>query len=356
MTYHCHDETIAVRDGEGFNHEVVRQYLEQHIAGIPTLPMEVRQFPSGASNLTYLIKIGDWEAVMRRPPFGPLPKKAHDMQRESKLISLLHPVFPPVPKIYFFCENESVIGAPFYVMERKKGLVLDGEFPPGRDFTEQDCRQISFLMVDTLAQLHSVDYKQAGLNEFGHPDGFLERQVNGWIKRYHNSKTEEIQVFDRISAWLQNHIPKSAEATVIHNDYKLNNMLFSNDLKTVSAVLDWEMAAIADPIFDLGVTLGYWVEKNDSELLQNGLPTLTSRPGFISRSEFIERYVQKTNRDVSSLHFHLTFAYFKLAIVLQQIHYRWKMGQTKDERFASFNQTAKNLLTYSNEFSARKDF
>lgn len=349
------EETIAVRRGEDFDREAVRRYLLEHVEGVPAdLPMEVRQFPSGASNLTYLIRIGDWEAVMRRPPFGPLPPKAHDMKRESQLLMRLHPVFPLVPKPYVFCEDESVIGAPFYVMERKKGVVLDRQFPPGVAVNEAVCRQISYAVVDTLVQLHQVDYREAGLEEFGRPEGFLERQVRGWIGRYERVRTEEIPVVDRVSRWLLDHLPVSRGTTIVHNDFKLNNMLMSQDLSQVVAVLDWEMATIGDPLFDLGVTLGYWVLADDPELLKRGLPTITTTPGFIRREEFIERYAQKTGRDVSNIDYYLTFAHFKLAVVLQQIYYRWKIGKTQDERFASFGEMVRNLMMYAAELVERQ--
>jgi aminoglycoside phosphotransferase (APT) family kinase protein len=348
-------QTIPVRQGEDFDHEAVRQYLLAHVEGVPDEPMEVEQFPSGASNLTYLLRCGDWEGVMRRPPFGPLPPKAHDMKRESEILKRLHPVFPLVPEPYLFCEDTSIIGAPFYVMSRKKGIVLDDRFPAGLEPTEENCKRVSYAVVDTLVRLHDVNYKEAGLAEFGHPEGFLERQVNGWIARYERSKTEEIPQFEKLAKWMRGSIPVSREATIIHNDYKLNNMLLTPDLFQVAAILDWEMATIADPLFDLGVALGYWVQHDDPDLLKNGLPTVTVIPGFINRREFIERYAGKSGRDVSSLHFYTTFAYFKLAIVLQQIHYRWKTRQTRDERFATFNEMVKNLMIYA-EYQSEHPF
>jgi aminoglycoside phosphotransferase (APT) family kinase protein len=342
-----HSDTIDVRQGEDFNREAVLQYLRANLEGIPDAPLEVRQFPTGSSNLTYLIRCGDWEAIMRRPPFGPLPPKAHDMRRESQFLKHLHPVFPLVPKPYIFCEDESVIGAPFYVMERKKGIVLDTELPKEPEMTEERCRQISYLVVDALAELHSVDYREAGLDSFGYPQGFLERQVNGWIARYHRSKIEEIEFFPKLSEWLLKSIPVSREATIIHNDYKLNNMLLSPALDRVEAVLDWEMATIADPLFDLGVTLGYWVQADDPDILKQSMKTVTTAPGFITREEFIERYARKTGRDVSSVHFYLVFAYFKVAVVVMQIYYRWAMGQTKDQRFANHYERARNYMNHA---------
>lgn len=345
------DDTISVREGENFDHKVIKQYLLSHIDGIPDEALEVRQFPTGASNLTYLLKCGNWEGVLRRPPFGPLPPKAHDMKREYRFLMHLYPVFKLAPEPYILCEDETVIGAPFYVMERREGIVIDHEFPPGYSISTQMCQNISYLVVDTLVKLHEVNYKEAGLESFGHPEGFLERQVHGWIKRYERAKTDEIAEFNKLAHWLVNHIPVMREATIIHNDFKLNNMLFSPDFKQIRALVDWEMSTIADPLFDLGVALSYWVQEDDPVLLKNNIKTVTTIPGFISRRDFIEYYAKKSGRDVSSLHFYVTFAYFKLAVIVQQIYYRWKTGQTKDERFQTFNERVKNFMSFSWSFS-----
>ncbi|WP_216829855.1 phosphotransferase family protein [Alkalihalobacterium elongatum] len=349
-----YSETIEIRKGEDFDQTALKQYLEVVIEGIPTGPLEVKQFPTGVSNLTYLIRCGDWEAVMRRPPSGPLPPKAHDMKRESEFLQRLYPAYQLVPKPYIYCEDKSIIGVPFYVMERKKGIVLNDQFPQGVKVTKELCETISNEVVDALAQLHQVDYKKVELSGFGHPDGFLERQVYGWIKRYERSKTDEVPYFEQLANWFVHHIPKSPDATIIHNDYKLNNMLLSKDLTQIEAVLDWEIATIADPLFDLAGALGYWMEEDDPETLTNSLPTVTTMPGFIKRSEFIHRYSLKTGRDIPSLHYYLAFTYFKLAVVLQQIFYRWKMGQTSDERFSEFDVRVKNLMIHAYEVSQKQ--
>jgi aminoglycoside phosphotransferase (APT) family kinase protein len=272
------------------------------------------------------------------------------MKRESEFLKRLQPFFPLVPKPFLFCEDESLIGAPFYVMERKKGVVLDRQFPPGTEADETVCRRISYAVVDTLVQLHQVDYREAGLASFGRPEGFLERQVRGWIGRYERAKTDDIPVVESVSKWLLEHLPATQETTIVHNDYKLNNMLLAPDLSRVVAVLDWEMSTIGDPLFDLGVTLGYWVMHDDPELLRQGVtPTLTMTPGFISREAFIRRYAEKSGRDVSNIDYYLTFAYFKLAVVIQQIYCRWKAGQTQDPRFSDFDGRVRQLMLYAAE-------
>ncbi len=342
------EDTIAIRAGEEFDLQTVEQYLRNHIAGLGAGTLHVRQFPSGASNLTYLLQIGDWEAVLRRPPFGPVPPKAHDMERESGLLQKIHPVFPLAPMPYLFCSDLSILGVPFYVMERRKGVVINNAFPTWVTPSEDLCQGISRMVVETLVQIHAIDWQAAGLSEFGYPEGFLGRQVKGWIERYFRAQTDEIPQVAPLTRWLAEHIPASPPATVIHNDFKLNNMLLSQqDLTRPVAVLDWEMTTIGDPLFDLAISLSYWVNADDPKELQTILPLVTTVPGFISREKFMELYAQKSGRDLSSMHFYMTFAYFKLAVILQQIYVRWKRGQTQDERFAIFGNRVHSLILHA---------
>jgi aminoglycoside phosphotransferase (APT) family kinase protein len=342
------EETIAVRPGEEFDLEKIEAYLREHIEGLGEGKLFVRQFPSGASNLTYLLRIGDWEGVLRRPPFGPLPPRAHDMQRESGLLQKISPVFPLAPRPYVFCDDLSLLGVPFYVMERRKGIVLNDAFPPGVTVDDTLCRRISETVVDTLAQIHAIDWQAAGLGEFGHPAGFLERQVKSWIERYFRAQTDDIPQVEPLTRWLVAHIPASPAPTLIHNDFKLNNMLLAeHDLGQAVAVLDWEMATIGDPLFDFAISLSYWVTRDDPEVLRSVLPVVTHHPGFISREQFMERYARKSGRDLSSMHFYMTFAYFKLAVILQQIYVRWKRGQTQDSRFSVFDARVRNLILHA---------
>ncbi|OYD07599.1 phosphotransferase family protein [Paludifilum halophilum] len=345
-------ETIPVRPGEDFDRERLLRYLREHLEDVPEGSMEVRQFPSGASNLTYLIRIGGWEAVLRRPPLGPLPPKAHDMEREATLLKKLHPVYPLAPKPYLLCTDPGVLGTVFYVMERRKGVVLDGSFPAGVDGTEEVGRQISETAVKTLVRLHTIDWREAGLESFGRPEGFLERQVGGWIRRYNKAKTDDIPEVEPLTRWLTDNIPQSPPATIIHNDFKLNNMLWDPpDWSSPVAVVDWEMTTIGDPLFDLAVSLSYWVRPDDPEELRSLLPTVTERNGFISRDTFLEYYAAQSGRDLSSIHFYMTFAYFKLAVIIQQIYARWKRGQTRDPRFASFGERVRGLIRYTTELA-----
>ena len=345
-------ETIEVRQGEGFEVEALERYMRGRIEDLPEGELEVRQFPSGASNLTYLLKVADWEGVLRRPPLGPVPPKAHDMNRESKILSHIHPAFPLAPEPYFLCEDESIIGAPFYIMERRRGVILDETFPEGYEPTPELCLGISETVVETLVELHAVDWREASLENLGRPDGFLERQVKSWIERYDRAKSEEVEEVGPLTDWISNNVPESPVPTIIHNDYKLNNLVLnSEDLTEVRAVLDWEMATIGDPIFELGVSMSYWLEPDDPENLKKVMPTVTSMPGFLTRDEFMELYAEKSGRDLSNKRFYLTLGYFRLAAALQQIYARWYRGQTKDERFARFGDGVKDLLLHAHHLA-----
>lgn len=342
-------DTIQVRKGEELNKALLESFIQQELKDIPTEPLEVEQFGAGHSNLTYLLSKGDWEAVLRRPPLGPVAPKAHDMEREFQILSALNPIFSPVPRPYLFSKEESIVGSPFFIMERRKGLVLDTDFPEGIPYTEEMGQKISGLMVDMLVDLHRIDYKKTNLVELGRPDGFMERQVSGWIGRYERAKTEEIKEVAELKKWLENHVPKSQEPTILHYDFKLNNAMFAEGFSHVTGLFDWEMATVGDPLADLGVAMSYWFQADDPDLLKNALgkPPVTILDGFYTRDAFIESYAKKSDRDVTNINYYLTFAYFKLAVIGQQIYYRYKKGQTNDPRFAHFNKLVNNLIQYA---------
>jgi aminoglycoside phosphotransferase (APT) family kinase protein len=313
-------------------------------------PLRIRQFPAGASNLTYFIRLGDWEGVLRRPPHGPLPPRAHDVLREARLLARIQPVFPLAPCPYVLCDDPTILGVPFYVMERKRGLVLDAAFPTGTVIDEPLRSRLSRTAVETLAAIHRIDWRGAGLEEFGHPEGFLDRQVRGWIDRYARARTDDVPAADNLSRWLADHIPPSPPPTLIHYDFKLNNLMVAEEEPARPVgVLDWEMAAIGDPLLDLAVFLSYWVQPDDPEEMRTLLPTITTQPGFLGRSALMQLYAAHTGADLSSMHFYLTFARFKLAGIVQQIYARWKRGQTKDERFAGFGPRVRFLIRHATE-------
>lgn len=343
-------DTIPVRRGEELDVAALDAYIREHLDLPDGGSIEVEQFGAGHSNLTYLIRAGDWEAVVRRPPLGPVAPRAHNMEREFTLLKRLHPLFPLAPRPYLYCGNSSVIGSPFFVMERRHGIILDREFPPQVEYTPALGREISATMVSTLAQLHEVPYEEANLRAISQPEGFMRRQVQGWVERYERAKTEEIREAERLQKWLIDMLPASQAPAVIHYDYKLNNVMFSRSHPSeMTGVFDWEMATVGDPMADVGAALSYWFERDDPPELLRGLghPPLTVQPGFMTRDEFLEAYAARSGRDMSGISYYLTFAYFKLAVICQQIYYRWKKGQTNDERFARFDDTVRALIAHA---------
>jgi aminoglycoside phosphotransferase (APT) family kinase protein len=350
MPHQMIKDTIPVRKGEELNLSALETFLQENIESLPSAPLEILQFSAGHSNLTYQLKKGNWEAVLRRPPLGPVAPKAHDMEREYKILADLHAIFPVAPKPFLFSTNEIIVGSPFFLMERKNGLVIDTSFPDGIPITEDLCRHLSEVMVDRLVDLHAINYRQMGLAAISKPDGFMERQVHGWIGRYERAKTDEIDCLEHLKKWLVNHIPQKHESTIIHYDYKFNNAMFNESLTEMVGLFDWEMTTVGDPLADLGVAMGYWNQRDDSELLNKGLgkaPITAVHDGFLTRNGFIELYAKKSGRDVANFHFYLAFAYFKLAVIGQQIYSRYKKGQTTDIRFANFNYFVKNLIQHA---------
>jgi aminoglycoside phosphotransferase (APT) family kinase protein len=266
------------------------------------------------------------------------------MPREFKILQRLHPSFPLAPKPYVLCEDPSVVGAPFYVMERRRGLVLDQDFPADWAPDPWLHRHIAETLVRVLVDLHAVDWQTAGLGEIGHPDGYLQRQVAGWIERYQRSQTGELADVEPLWQWLTSALPPSPAPTMIHNDYKLNNVLLdTHDPSRINAVLDWEMATVGDPLSDVASLLVYWTEPGESEMM-GGLTSVTLAPGFPSRDEIAALYGRLSGRDLSALHWYVAFAYFKVGVICQQIYYRWFRGQTHDDRFAGHGITATNLI------------
>ncbi|MBU8896665.1 phosphotransferase family protein [Corallococcus sp. H22C18031201] len=338
MTAEWQDKTREVRQGEELDAAWLERFLKEKLPELSG-PLVVEQFPGGHSNLTYLLRVGEREMVLRRPPFGAKNIKAgHDMEREFRILSHLMPVFPRVPRPLVFCpEDGSPLGAPFYVMERVRGVILRGRPPKGLSLGESDYRRLSESFVDNLVALHAVDLQASGLASLGKPEGYLGRQVQGWTERYQKSKTDDLPEMEEVATWLAANLPPDtgAGATFIHNDYKYDNLVLDpDDLSRIRAVLDWEMATVADPLSDLGMALAYWIEPNDPEELRSLGIGLTSQPGNLSREELVARYEEKSGRQVHHLSFYFVLALFKVAVIAQQIYARFKRGYTKDERFA----------------------
>jgi aminoglycoside phosphotransferase (APT) family kinase protein len=342
------DETRPVRAGEELSLERLQSYLRQHVPdGAGTLRVE--QFPHGHSNLTYLVSWGGHEWVLRRPPFGNVVKSAHDMGREFRVLSKLHAMYPPAPRPLIFCDDDTVLGAPFYLMERRRGIIFRKSPPAGWSLDPNTMRQLCVALIDNLARLHALDYRAAGLGELGKPDGYVARQVHGWSKRYRDAQTDAVPELDRVIDWLTSNMPPESGAAVIHNDFKFDNLLFDpNDLTRVVAVLDWEMATVGDPLMDLGSALGYWVQPGDPDMMQEWSMGPTSVPGSLTRRELVERYAELTSRNVSNIVFYHCFGLFKIAVIIQQIYARYVRGHTRDERFAQMNRMVSALAAAAN--------
>ncbi|MGX9135298.1 phosphotransferase family protein [Rummeliibacillus sp. JY-2-4R] len=337
-------KTIPLQDA--INWKTVENYLRNSINELPVGKLEVQKFSEGYSNLTYLLRINGWEGVLRRPPFGSVPPKAHDMAREFRLLEKINPVFSLAPKPYVFCEDQAIMDKHFYVMEKKQGIVIDSKLPEHYQNSQSTGTLISQSVIETLVHLQSIDYKEAKLENMGKPDGYLERQVYSWIKRYHLSKTDDVPYLEELQNWLTTDIPNNPETTIVHNDFKLNNMVFdAENPSKIVGVLDWELSTIGDPLSDLGSALVYWGQKDDPDL---GINMITNQDGFYSRREFIQEYAKLSHRDVSNINFYFTFGLFKLAVILQQIHYRWKIGAVNDERFGTLNKAVTNLIEMAN--------
>jgi aminoglycoside phosphotransferase (APT) family kinase protein len=343
-------DTKPVRASEQLDWGALANYVRAKLTTIigprfdGAAPVTVEQFPGGHSNLTYLLRCGDQEFVMRRPPFGPVPPKAHDMAREYRILEAVHPVFSLAPQPFVLCEDASVIGSIFYLMERRHGLVVRDDEPPELAGQPAERRRVSEGLVDTLAALHAVDIAAHGLNSLGKPAGFVERQVRGWSERWRGSQTSELPEMDVLAAWLAERLPPDPpRPTVVHGDFKLDNvMLDARDIGHVVAVFDWEMSAVGDPLIDLGILLCYWVHTSLGSQ-HDAVTSVTHREGWFTRAEILERYAARARADLTNITFYEVFAVFKLAVVLQQIFYRYHRGQTDDPRFADLDQRVARL-------------
>jgi len=332
------DEAKDVRKGEELDQQKLQQFLREQIPGLEG-ELEILQFPSGHSNLTYLIRVGEREMVLRRPPKGTKAQSAHDMSREYKMLNALYPVYPYVPKPLVYTEDEDILGSSFYVMERLQGIILRKEPPEGMEIDYQTGRELCKRLVESLVELHSIDYKSIGLEDFGKPAGYVERQVKGWNKRYRNAKTPDVPDFEETMNWLEKNMPpESDKVGIIHNDFKFDNLVLDpQDPLKIVGILDWEMATIGDPLMDLAGTLGYWVQADDPEDMQMIRSLPTNYPGMFSRQEFVDYYAHLTGQRIDNFDFYLCFGYFRLAVIAQQIYYRFYHGQTQDERFKQFS-------------------
>lgn len=328
------DEPRPVRPGEELALDQLAAYLDHELGAYGAVTVE--QFPGGHSNLTYLVHHGDRAYVLRRPPFGSKVKSAHDMGREVAVLSKLAPVYPRAPRVFAYEATGDVLGAPFYLMERRRGVILRKSLPAELASDHARVRQVCELLVDALVDLHAVDYAAAGLGDFGKPAGYIDRQVTGWTERYRGSQTDDLPAIDEVAAWLASHKPAPSAPALIHNDFKFDNVIFDPSLGSITGVLDWEMTTVGDPLMDLGTSLSYWAQASDPPAYHQLPFGPTARSGMMTREEVARRYLERSGRATDQLVFYYAFGLLKTAVIAQQIYYRYAKGLTTDPRFASF--------------------
>ena len=340
------DQPRSVRPGDEFDIRAVEEYLKSVVPGLEG-PLEVSQFPSGASNLTFLLEAGERQLVLRRPPVGTKAKSAHDMAREVRVMTALRESFPYVPQVVAFCDDESVLGSEFYVMERIPGIILRRQLPTDLALSEKETRQLCTNVLDRLIELHTLDYESIGLGDFGKPEGYVERQVLGWSERYRKARTPNAPSYEGVMDWLRETMPGEVRHSIIHGDYRFDNVILDpEDPLKVVGVLDWEMATIGDPLMDLGNSLAYWVSKGDPLLLRIFRLQPTHLPGMLSRDEVVRYYCERTGVSCDDFTFYRVYGVFRLVVIIQQIYYRYHHGQTTNKRFAKFIWLVKYLHRY----------
>ncbi|GAB3642153.1 phosphotransferase family protein [Spirosoma arcticum] len=344
------DSPTTTRSGEELDIAKLQAYLNGHLPDFGTIT-DVAQFPGGYSNLTYLVKTDSWEYVLRRPPVGAKDiKGGHDMGREFRVLTMLRDAdYRKIPEPVVFCEDESVMGCPFYVMARVPGVILRANTAQKLNIPADAMRRLSESLVDNLVQLHALDIEKTGLIQLGKPEGYIGRQVMGWHKRYGAAQTDDIAAMTDLARYLTDSMPdENAPSlsrlghnapTLLHNDFKYDNVVFDPDAlsetgnRDIWAVLDWEMCTVGDPLMDVGTSLSYWAEAGDDPFRRTF--NLTHLPGNLTRQEFAQRYAERSGRDITNLLYYYVFGLFKNAVVLQQIYGRYKKGLTKDARFAN---------------------
>ena len=330
------DTPTTVRQGEELDLIKLNEFIKSKLPDFEQIT-EVSQFPGGYSNLTYFLKTANREYVLRRPPVGAKDiKGGHDMAREYKILTAIKSIgYQKIPNPIIFTDDEAIMNCPFYIMERVQGIILRAKDAPKliQTIAPAEIRKLSEALCDNLAALHAIDIESTGLVHIGKPEVYIQRQVEGWHKRYLASQTDEIASMDTLAAWLKDNLPAEGKPTLIHNDYKYDNVVLNaNNLSEIIAVLDWEMTTVGDPLMDVGTSLSYWAEANDGAFEKTF--NLSWVEGNLTRQEFAERYAEKSGRDVSNILYFYVFGLFKNSVVIQQIYNRYKKGLSTDPRFA----------------------
>lgn len=337
------DEAGDIRSGEELDAAAVREFFDKQIDDLSGETV-ITQFPGGASNLTYQVSIGDQDYILRRPPFGKIAKSAHDMLREANIMKTLKPVYPYVPNIVATCDDHDVLGCDFYVMEKLTGIIPRQNMPKELELSETQTHDLCLSVIDKLIELHKVEVKGTELEKLGKGIGYVQRQINGWSDRYVKSITPDATDFESVMDWLKANMPEDVGQVLIHNDFRFDNVVLNpSNPNEVIGVLDWEMATIGDPLMDLGNSLAYWVQADDDPQFQMMRRQPTHIKGMLTRDEVVQYYLDKTGRSLDSFVFYEVYGLFRLAVIIQQIYYRFYHGQTQDKRFAGFVHAAKYL-------------
>jgi aminoglycoside phosphotransferase (APT) family kinase protein len=344
MNTESSNPTTPVRKGEDLDWPVLDRYLKSVLPYLEGEP-EISQFSGGNSNLTYRLKYANDDLVVRRPPFGTKAKTAHSMIREYRIMNKLKPVYPSVPDTLHYSDDESIIGSEFYVMRKVDGLLIGHRLPREWNFTPADTRRFCTRFWEKLIELHQVDYETAGLADFGKPEGYVERQVSGWNRRFERAITPDVDPFSAVRDWLVARMPgDNVRHSILHGDFRMDNVILDkDDPGNILAVLDWEICALGDPLMDLGNSLAYWVQADDPVELGQLVKQPSNAPGMMTRSEILGLYQERTGLDTSNFTFYLVYGYWRLAVILQQIYFRYFHGQTQDERFKTFGIATQKL-------------
>jgi len=331
-------DLTAVRDEDRFDVAKMHTWLRPFI-NEGQLP-EVMQFRSGASNLTYLLSYSERDLVLRKPPVGTKAASAHDMKREYLIQSRLQSVYPLVPKMIALCDDQSVMGSDFYVMERVEGEIFRRDIPEA--ITAADISVMADSLINGLVQLHAVD--SSILKELNRGAGYVQRQVEGWSKRYRNALTDDVPAAEKLMAWLAANQPDDVDSCIIHGDWRIDNMVFDLANARIAGVLDWELATVGDPLMDLGSALAYWVDRDDESAFASLRRQPSHLPGMPTREEFLQRYLQLSGRKCADFTFYEVFGLFRLAVIIQQIWARFRSGQTTNPAFAGFGDAVNTLI------------
>ena len=340
--------TISVRDEDAFDVASFHRWMTTNAPAVTVGALEspsVEQFPGGASNLTYLVHYPAADVVLRRPPRGHKAASAHDMGREVNVQSRLRPLYPLVPQIHAYCQDESVIGAEFYVMEQIPGVILRHDLPDGTTLVPDEARVLAETVIDAQADLHSIDPGAAGLEVLGRGPGYVGRQVGGWSRRYRDALTDDVPDGEDVMRWLDAHQPADVSARLIHGDWRFDNLVLDISKEPrIVGVLDWEMATVGDPLMDLGASLAYWITSDDDPGFQSLSRQPTQLPGMPTRAQYVERYLARTGINLDDWTFYEVFGLFRLAVIIQQIWYRFRLGETTNPAFAHFGAGTRVLL------------